>query len=401
MKKIALFCLLALLLGTSCSKEKEEPFVLTDDTVAVFDDAAFEAFCLRTYDRDRDGVLTVGEIKSVWLLEFDDKDIQSLEGIEYFTGLQYLSCNLAAGGNLVRLDVSRNAELRKLYCYGNKLEELVIKGLRNLVYVDCTSNRLEKLDLRDLPALEVLICRENRLLSLDFSTNPCLTHIDCMDNRISALDVRPCKDIRKILCYGNEPGFRITLGWKQIPVIVADDDVVREVDGDGSLVFDDPAVESVLIEKHFDINGDGRISRHEAAYVRSLLHTKCDGFESLYDFSHLINLFVCELVCEDKEGCKLRSLDSFARNDILYNLGLRNLPITTVDLSRFPALNSVWMSGCDVEVLDVSGLQNLEGLNCVHSPALKTVFFKNRAQYDKILSLQLDQQVLVRFKEDS
>lgn len=205
--------------------------------MAVFGDAAFEAFCLRTYDRDGDGVLTVGEIKSVWLLEFDNKDIQSLEGIEYFTGLQYLSCNLAAGGNLVRLDVSRNAELRKLYCYGNKLEELVITGLRNLVYVDCTSNRLEKLDLRDLPVLEVLICRENRLRSLDFSANPCLTHIDCMDDRIPALDV--------------------------------------------------------------------------------------------------------------------------------------------------------------------SGLQNLEGLNCVHSPALKTVFFKNRAQYDKILSLQLDQQVLVRFKEDS
>lgn len=100
MKKISLFCMLGLLLGVSCSEEKVKPPAMTDDTVAVFGDDAFGAFCLRTYDRNGDGVLTVGEIKNVVSLDFDDKDIRSLDGIEYFTGLQSLYCNQSAGGGI-------------------------------------------------------------------------------------------------------------------------------------------------------------------------------------------------------------------------------------------------------------------------------------------------------------
>lgn len=220
--------MLGLLLGVSCSEEKVKPPAMTDDTVAVFGDDAFGVFCLRTYDRNGDGVLTVGEIKNVVSLDFDDKDIRSLDGIEYFTGLQSLYCNQSAGGNLVRLDVSRNAELRTLCCAGNKLEELVVDGLRNLSRVDCAANNLEKLDLQNLPVLTFLLCRNNRLRNLDFSETPGLKSIDCANNGISALDVRPCGDITMIWCEGNA-GMRISLDWRQAPGIFGDDDVVLEV----------------------------------------------------------------------------------------------------------------------------------------------------------------------------
>lgn len=36
-----------------------------------------------------------------------------------------------------------------------------------------------------------------------------------------------------------------------------------------------------LAARNFDKNGDGRISRHEAVYVRELFDTDCSGFESL------------------------------------------------------------------------------------------------------------------------
>ena len=398
MKKISLFCMLGLLLGVSCSEEKVKPPAMTDDTVAVFGDDAFGVFCLRTYDRNGDGVLTVGEIKNVVSLDFDDKDIRSLDGIEYFTGLQSLYCNQSAGGNLVRLDVSRNAELRTLCCAGNKLEELVVDGLRNLSRVDCAANNLEKLDLQNLPVLTFLLCLNNRLRNLDFSETPGLKSIDCANNGISALDVRPCGDITMIWCEGNA-GMRISLDWRQAPGIFGDDDVVLEVAGDENLVFADAAVEGALAARNFDKNGDGRISRHEAVYVRELFDTDCSGFESLSDFSYLINLYWCELVCADKGACKLCSLDSFARNGLLYNLDLRNLPVATVDLSRYPALKYVRMSGCDVEELDVSGLQYLESLVCDNSPVLKTVFFRNSAQYDRMSWINLDKHILIRFKE--
>ena len=71
-----------------------------------------------------------------------------------------------------------------------------------------------------------------------------------------------------------------------------------------------------LAARNFDKNGDGRISRHEAVYVRELFDTDCSGFESLSDLSYLIKLYWCELVCADKGACKLRSLDYFARNGL-------------------------------------------------------------------------------------
>ena len=57
------------------------------------------------------------------------------------------------------------------------------------------------------------------------------------------------------------------------------------------------------------------------------------------------------------------------------------------------------MSGCDVEELDVSGLQYLESLVWDNSPVLKTVFFRNSAQYDRMSWINLDKHILIRFKE--
>ena len=113
-------------------------------------------------------------------------------------------------------------------CAGNKLEELVVDGLRNLSRVDCAANNLEKLDLQNLPVLTFLLCRNNRLCNLDFSETPGLKSIDCANNGISALDVRPCGDITMIWCEGNA-GMRISLDWRQAPGIFGDDDVVLEV----------------------------------------------------------------------------------------------------------------------------------------------------------------------------
>lgn len=371
---------------------------MPDDTVVEFDDDAFASFCLQTYDRNGDGVLTVGEIKDVTSLAVDDQRMRSLGGIEYFTGLQGLYCNPMNGGNLERLDVSRNPELRYLDCKSNKLEYLNISGLKMLSRVDCGSNRLCALDLQGLPQLEILLCGDNRLEKMDLSGAPALTSLDCSDNKIADLDLNPCEGMQIVWCTGNEPGLRVTLDWRQTPVVVGDDDADIRVEGDEDLAFAEPAVEAALAELSFDKNRDGRISRHEARYVRELFGFNCDRVGTLADFSYFVNLYWCELVSADKGQCKLRSLDTFARNERLQNLDLMHLPVASVDLSKFPALKSLRMSACDVEELDVSGLQHLEGLECSNSPALKMILFKNNSQMLNLSHLGVDQHTLLRYK---
>ena len=44
-------------------------------------------------------------------------------------------------------------------------------------------------------------------------------------------------------------------------------------------------------------------------------------------------------------------------------------------------------------------MQYLESLVCDNSPVLKTVFFRNSAQYDRMSWINLDKHILIRFKE--
>ena len=90
------FLLLSLaVLATGCDEgggKNDDPQPVT------FENTVFENYCASQYDTNGDGVLTTDEAASVKELTLDantDKTlsgINSLAGIEYFTGLEKLSC---------------------------------------------------------------------------------------------------------------------------------------------------------------------------------------------------------------------------------------------------------------------------------------------------------------------
>ena len=90
---------------------------------AHFPDAAFRAYLSdpdSNIDRNQDSVLSAGEIALVREIDvYDESDIKSLEGIEYFTALTYLDCH---GCNLTSLDLSKNAKLTDLSADDNTYE---------------------------------------------------------------------------------------------------------------------------------------------------------------------------------------------------------------------------------------------------------------------------------------
>ena len=82
-----------------------------------FPDANFRKVVKR-FDRDGDNVLSAEEIASVTEIVCIGRDIQSLQGIEYFTALTKLECY---NNPLTSLDVSKNTALRTLLCHNNQL----------------------------------------------------------------------------------------------------------------------------------------------------------------------------------------------------------------------------------------------------------------------------------------
>ena len=115
------------------------------------------------YDTDGDGYLNKAEltsIASVTSLNVSNKNINSLKGIEYFTGLQYLYCS---NNQLTALDVSKNRNLKLLECQNNYITSLDVSGMLSLFRLFCNNNRLTELKIDDTPALRQFYIYRNKL----------------------------------------------------------------------------------------------------------------------------------------------------------------------------------------------------------------------------------------------
>ena len=114
-----------------------------------FPDANFRAFLLDKIDGDKDGYLNKGELAATTTMNVASKNIVYLDGIEYFTELEELTCsknkiakldvskltklkNLGCNENqLTTLDVSKNTALKNLTCWGNKINGSGMQALVN------------------------------------------------------------------------------------------------------------------------------------------------------------------------------------------------------------------------------------------------------------------------------
>lgn len=139
-----------------------------------------------------DGLLTGEELASITAMDLSRRDIQSLEGIEYFTALESLnvsnnrltSLNVSGCPELVdlncernrltELNLSRNTKLVQLYCRHNSLTQLDVSRNLELVFIETFDNSLTSFDCSMLKKLEFLHIDYNRLTTLNMSGNPAL-----------------------------------------------------------------------------------------------------------------------------------------------------------------------------------------------------------------------------------
>ena len=147
------------------------------------------------------GSVPTANINEVTLLEVSDKNISSLDGIEAFTALNYLSCN---DNQLTSLDVTNNAAMIQLNCSGNQLIFLDVSQNTTLTDLVCNTNQLTSLNISQNAALTDLVCTDNQLTSLNLSNNAALTYLEFQTNQLTSLDVSQNTNLTYLNCINNQ-----------------------------------------------------------------------------------------------------------------------------------------------------------------------------------------------------
>lgn len=93
-----------------------------------------------------------------------------------------------SNNELTALDVSRCYQLKQLNCSVNQLVELDVKNQTNLTLLDCHHNELIELNVSRNQNLASLTCDGNQLTTLDLSKNNSLSHLSCAENRLACVD---------------------------------------------------------------------------------------------------------------------------------------------------------------------------------------------------------------------
>ena len=155
------------------------------------------------WDKEIDGTVRMNWqnmkiVKEVTELYLSNENLSSLDGIEYFTGLELLSCS---NNRLTALDVGNLHNLKKLYCNNNQIETGKLILPPQLTYLSCSDNRLEQLDETVLPAgLTELYCQNNPLTKLKVGTLTKLTKLSCAGGQLRQLLVNGLTELTYLSC---------------------------------------------------------------------------------------------------------------------------------------------------------------------------------------------------------
>lgn len=201
--------------NSKCSNAMVIEIGVDCDISSEFTDANFLSQIRTILGKDETEPILKSNLLSITSIKVQNKNIESLAGIEYFRWLKSLRCygnkllslnmswnpeleflDCSHNRQLASLNVSKNTKLCELDCNNASLSALDVSHNTKLLYLYCSSNHIESLDLSSNSQLDTLDCCENWLTDLDITSNRNLTYLDCSFNHMSSTeDVRGWQEI--------------------------------------------------------------------------------------------------------------------------------------------------------------------------------------------------------------
>lgn len=157
-------------------------------------------------DTNADGEIQVSEALAVKGLRVNTSimtttnDLLSLEGIEYFTNLQYLNC---IGNQISALDVTMMPDLFEVNCNYNALTTVDFSGLAQLEVATCRRNNLTTVPLDGLASLRILDLNMNQLPALNVTALSSLEQLYCENNLIASLAINDMSTLNEVQAFNN------------------------------------------------------------------------------------------------------------------------------------------------------------------------------------------------------
>ncbi|MBS1535100.1 MAG: leucine-rich repeat domain-containing protein [Bacteroidetes bacterium] len=151
-------------------------------------------------DANSDGEIDVNEAMEVSLLNVSFSNVNSIDPIDSFINLKFLSCS---NNNLSTIDVSTLVNLKTLACDGNQLSNLSLTNNFNLDYLACQNNLLTSIDVSALTNLKQLYCQNNSISSINVLGLLNFSILDCSNNLLTHLDVSELP-LTQLSCYSNQ-----------------------------------------------------------------------------------------------------------------------------------------------------------------------------------------------------
>ena len=301
-----------------------------------FPDATFRAYVKKTFQKyahNGESLLSDDEIAMAKEISVVNQDIRSFKGIEFLTALQVLKCTGNKG--LTSLDLSKNVNMRELYCSQCGLKSLTVAtGAYNFKTIYCYQNQLRgdkmKAFLNSLPYLMVYAQTGQLFLIDGDDANEGNELIDL--GWYTSLTSKGWYTLGYVFDQWYDYTSFLTLMTPSISI--------------DANKFPDANFQKAVKDK-CDLNKDGYLSLAEAMKVKELYVSNL-GITSLKG----IELFteITDLYCNDN---KLTSLD-LSKNTKLTYLYCSWNSLTSLDVSKNTNLLLLWCYANKISSLDVS-----------------------------------------------
>lgn len=335
-----------------------------EEGFVVFDDKAFEGFCVSNYDTDGDGKISKDEALSVTHMQFcsDELGVKSIGGIAAFQNLILLSvygtsdtywpegsdeARIIVKGTLEKVNVAGLANLSSLELACNKIEEISFGDNSSLSEVHLSYNKLKSVDVSSLSALEYLYVDNNELEDIDVSSNTVLKELGIEKNLFKEADIRLHPSLEKLSCMDN----RLT------KLQMENNRSLKEVDVSWNRLKDFSIAECPNLEV-IDLMGNELVSvdvkNHPSLVKLVLQDNKIDRLDLTGD-DNIKEMLLSNNLLEDINLSHLSKLERFQ---------ISNNKLNALDLSRNKELTRFWCSNNKIQSLDLKNNVLLIGLFC-------------------------------------